>query len=85
MKNEMDSKFILSIFEKIRENGEKKGEGYFLGGITAFSDYDGYTIFMEDQLVKLRFGFHNQYHFDYEKDEHMEQFEKKLNAINTDY
>ena len=46
MKNEMDSKFILSIFEKIRENGEKKGEGYFLGGITAFSDYDGYTCLL---------------------------------------
>ena len=81
MKNEMDSKFILSIFEKIRENGEKKGEGYFLGGITAFSDYDGYTIFMEDQLVKLRFGFHNTYHLDYEHEKHKDDFLKKLYNI----
>ncbi|WP_158768777.1 DUF3081 domain-containing protein [Paraglaciecola sp. L1A13] len=85
MKNDIDSKFILSVFEKIREKGERKGEGYLLGGVTAFSDFDGYTIFMEDQLVKLRFGFHNQYHFDYEKDEHMAQFEKKLKAIAKDY
>ncbi|MFT6897268.1 MAG: hypothetical protein ACJA13_001674 [Paraglaciecola sp.] len=85
MKNEIDSKFILKVFEKIRQNGETKGEGYLLGGITAFSDFDGYTVFMEDANVKLRFGFHNQYHLDYEKDEHLQQFEKKLKNIDTNY
>jgi hypothetical protein len=85
MKNEIDSKFILSVFEKIRQNGETKGESYLLGGINAFSDFDGYTVFMEDANVKLRFGFHNQYHLDYEKDEHLQQFEKKLKNIDTNY
>ncbi|MFQ3235688.1 MAG: hypothetical protein ACI9C4_001250 [Paraglaciecola sp.] len=85
MKNEIDSKFILNVFEKIRQNGEVKGEGYLLGGITAYSDFDGYTVFMEDSNVKLRFGFHNQYHLDYEKDDHLQQFEKKLKNIDTDY
>lgn len=85
MKNEIDSKFILNVFEKIRQHGETKDEGYLLGGITAYSDFDGYTVFMEDANVKLRFGFHNQYHFDYEKDEHLQQFEKKLKNIDTEY
>lgn len=85
MKNEIDSKFILNVFEKIRQNGEANGEGYVLNGITAFSDFDGYTVFMEDSKVKLRFGFHNQYHFDYEKEEHLTQFEHKLKGIDKDY
>lgn len=85
MKNEIDSKFILKVFEKIRQHGQTKDAGYLLDGITAYSDFDGYTVFMEDANVKLRFGFHNQYHFDYEKDEHLQQFEKKLKNIDTQY
>lgn len=81
MKNELDSHFVLSLFDKIRQHGESKDGVYLLQGIKAFTDHDGYTLFIEDALVKLRFGFHNQYHFDYEKTEHLEQFQKKLEAI----
>ena len=81
MKNEIDSKFILQVFEIIRLQGEKKGESYFLEGIEASSDFDGYTLFMHDAQVQLSFGFHNQYHLDYEKEEHLEQFILKLKAI----
>jgi hypothetical protein len=42
-------------------------------------------LFIEDAQVQLNFGFHNQYHFNYEKDEHVEQFIKKLKAINQEY
>jgi hypothetical protein len=85
MKNELNSKFVLSVFEKIRQHGEKKQENYILGGLKAFTDFDGYTLFIEDALVKLRFGFHNQYHFDYEKEEHFQQFFKKMTAIEQSY
>ena len=83
MKNEIDSKFILQVFENIRLLGEKKGESYFLQGIEASSDFDGYTLFLQDAQVQLSFGFHNQYHFDYEKEEHLEQFILKLKAIES--
>jgi hypothetical protein len=33
----------------------------------------------------LRFGFHNQYAFEYEKEEHLEQFLKKMTAIEQNY
>lgn len=85
MKNEIDSKFILNVFEKIRQHGEPKEQGHSLEGVTAFSDFDGYTVFIEDANVKLRFGFHNQYHFDYEKEEHLTQFEHKLKTIDKNY
>lgn len=85
MKNELDSKFLLRIFEKIRQHGKKENDEYFLEGIKAFTDFDGYTLYIEDALVKLRFGFHNQYTFDYESSSHYEAFEKKLKHIDQSY
>lgn len=85
MKNELDSKFLLRVFDKIRQHGEKENEQYKLLGITAYTDHDGYTLFIEDVHVKLRFGFHNQYHFDYESNSHLEGFEKKLKKIEKEF
>ena len=85
MKNELDSRFLLSVFEKVRQHGAKEGEAYTLEGVKAYTDFDGYTLFIEDALVKLSFGFHNQYHFDYESASHYEAFEKKLKNIVKQY
>ena len=85
MKNDLESKFLLAVFEKIRLNGKKEGDEYTLEGVKAYTDFDGYTLFIEDALVKLRYGFHNQYHFDYESASHYESFEKKLKAIVAKY
>jgi hypothetical protein len=85
MKNELDSKFLLSVFEKVRQHGDKENEQYKLDGIVAYTDFDGYTLYIEDALVKLSFGFHNQYRFDYESASHYEAFEKKLKTILKNY
>ncbi|MCC2614688.1 DUF3081 domain-containing protein [Aestuariibacter halophilus] len=85
MQNELDSRFILGVFEKIRQHGEAQDNGYFLDGVKAYTDMDGYTVFLEDAKVSLRFGFHNQYHYDYQHADHLEQFEKKLHAIDKQY
>lgn len=85
MKNELDSKFLLQVFDKIRQHGDKANEQYQLMGIIAFTDHDGYTLYIEDANVKLRFGFHNQYHFDYDTRDQYESFEKKLKQIDKTY
>lgn len=85
MKNELDSKFLLQVFDKIRQHGDKEDEQYKLMGITAYTDYDGYTLFIEDVNVKLQFGFHNQYRFDYTSADHYASFEKKLKQIDSTY
>ena len=85
MKNNLDSKFLLRVFEKVRQHGENKDEAYHLNGIKAFTDFDGYTVYMEDALVKLSFGFHNQYHFDYDNQSQYDAFEKKLHSIDKEY
>ncbi|QJR81950.1 DUF3081 domain-containing protein [Alteromonas pelagimontana] len=85
MRNELDSKLLLRVFDKIRQSGEKRDDKYFLNGITAFTDLDGYTLFIEDSKVKLQYGFHNQYHYDYESNDDYEKFEKKLKEIDSGY
>ncbi|MCF2947428.1 DUF3081 domain-containing protein [Paraglaciecola aquimarina] len=85
MKNDIDSKFILAAFEKIRRHGKQEDQKYLLEGVIAYTDFDGYTIFLEDALVKLSFGFHNQYNFDYESSDHFESFQKKLQSIVNSY
>lgn len=85
MQNHINEKEILSVFDKIREHGKYADDAYQLEGVKAFTDFDGYTIFIEDALVQLRFGFHNQYHFDYNKEADRLAFEKKLSNILRNY
>lgn len=85
MKNELDSKFLLRVFDKIRQFGDKTDEKYRLNGIVAFTDLDGYTLYVEDAQVKLQYGFHNQYHYDYPSQAAFEQFEKKLKEIDSSH
>ena len=85
MQNEIDSKMLLRVFEKIRLNGKREQDNYLLEGVTAFSDFDGYTVYLQDAKVKMSFGFHNTYHFDYDASKDFEAFEKKLNYIDKQY
>ncbi|MDF2180045.1 DUF3081 domain-containing protein [Aliiglaciecola sp. CAU 1673] len=85
MKNELDSKFVLAVFEKIRLLGEKTEEGHVLEGVTAWTDFDGYTVYLQDHQVQLSWGFHNQYHYQYDNAEQLEQFLTRLRHINHTY
>ncbi|MBD1583879.1 DUF3081 family protein [Pseudoalteromonas sp. S16_S37] len=81
MKNDLDSKTILSVYEYIQKHGEVTPEGKFFDGITAFSDIDAYTIYFQGSGVLMRYGFHNTYHLDYEHDKHKDDFIAKIDAI----
>lgn len=90
MKNELESRLVLSVFEKIRQHGELKSDAqfdkiHFLEGVSATTDFDGYTLYLKDATVSLSFGFHNQYQYDSETHEQVEQFEKKLKYIEENY
>ncbi len=85
MKNELDAKMLLRVFDKIRRHGEHTSEHHALEGVKAYTDFDGYTVFIEDALVKLSFGFHNQYHYNYQDKSQLEAFEKKIAYIDNQY
>ncbi|MDN3379852.1 MULTISPECIES: DUF3081 domain-containing protein [unclassified Pseudoalteromonas] len=81
MKNEIDGKQILAVYERIIQLGKNTDDGKHYMGLTAFSDIDGYTIYLKGSGVLLRFGFHNTYHLDYEHNKHKDDFLKKLSNI----
>ena len=81
MKNELDNKLILKAFHLIREKGEKSQQGHIFEGVTAYTDYDGYTIYFETRGVVMSFGFHNTYHLDYQSERDKKDFLKKMNYI----
>ena len=81
MKNELNPTKILQAFEVIMEKGSPTEIGRIYGGVEAFSDYDGYNVYMRGNGVELQVGFHNTYHLDYEQEHLRESFLKKLNAL----
>lgn len=85
MKNELNIREILNIFEKISDHGESKDGRHVLEGITAFTDHDGYTVYMEGHNTKLQTGFHNTYRLDYDSQRDADQFMKKLKFIDKEY
>lgn len=85
MKNELEVRDILNVFEKIRGHGERQEHGHVLEGINAFTDHDGYTVYLEGHRTKLATGFHNTYRLDYEREHDAEQFIKKLKFIDREY
>ena len=61
MKNSLNIHQTLKTFQKILEHGKKQGNEYRLNGITASTDFDGYTVFLSDEKVTLSIFFHNKY------------------------
>lgn len=66
MKNELDPTKILHAYEVIMERGTPTEFGKIYEGVEAFSDYDGYSVYMRGNGVELKIGFHNTYHLDYD-------------------
>lgn len=81
MKNDLESKVVLQVYEFVQKHGEQYKLGKQYEGIHAFSDIDGYTIYLEGNGVLLTFGFHNKYSLDYEHDSLKNEFMKKLAFI----
>lgn len=81
MKNDIDAKLILKVFELVTAKGEQFEDGKLYKGITAYSDIDGYTVYLKGNGVELRFGFHNTYHLDYEHSKLKDEFMSKLEQL----
>lgn len=89
-KNKVDTHFILSVYEKIITHGEPVStddihDMYHLEGITAYSDFDGYTVYLEDGQVKLWTGFHNTFQFEQDTYRAFENFIAKMKQIEKNY
>jgi len=89
MQNELDGKFLLSVFGKIEKNGKainnELGAGFELDGITVNSGFDGYEVYFSNGKVQLTLGFHNKWHSDADNEADMDTFVAMLRKINRDY
>ena len=78
MKNELDPTKILHAYEALIEHGTPTEHGKIYEGVEAFSDYDGYSIYLRGNGVELKVGFHNTYHLEYDQEHLKETFLKKV-------
>ncbi|MGC9422999.1 MULTISPECIES: DUF3081 domain-containing protein [Vibrio] len=81
MKNELEPSKILQAYESIMTHGTPTEYGKIYQGVEAFSDYDGYTVYMRGNGVELKVGFHNTYHLDYDQEHLRDSFLKKIASL----
>lgn len=81
MINELDSRQLLQAYNFVMEQGEPTEYGKQYQGIEAFSDYDGYSIYLRGNGVQLKLGFHNTYHLDYDDEWQKERFLRVLKVM----
>ncbi len=72
---------VLQVFEKIRSYGSPTDDGYMLNGITATTDFDGYSAILKNDYVTLTVLFHNKFTFDYSNKKEKNLFLDKIDVI----
>lgn len=81
MKNKIDISTALLAFDKVLQQGEKVEQGHTLSGITASSDFDGYTLVLQDKLSTLTIFFHNKYELEGPDNKAMERLIKNIEHL----
>ncbi|AIV07937.1 DUF3081 domain-containing protein [Vibrio owensii] len=78
MKNDLDATKVLQAYECVMNNGTPTEFGKMYEGVEAFSDYDGYNVFLRGNGVELKVGFHNTYQLEYDQEHLKDSFLKKV-------
>ncbi|MFA0414815.1 DUF3081 domain-containing protein [Vibrio renipiscarius] len=78
MKNDLEPSLILRAYESIIRHGTQTERGKIYQGVEAYSDYDGYNVYLKSNGVELSVGFHNTYHFNYEQSYNKDSFISKI-------
>jgi hypothetical protein len=85
MTSDIDVHQAIRVFQLIREHGEKIATGFQLNGVTGTTDFDGYTVFLNDDKVSLVVYFHYKYKLEYDNPRDLESFINRLDAIEKEY
>lgn len=81
MKNKIDINVALLAFDKVMQSGIKKTDGTSFEGLTASSDFDGYTLVIQDKLSSLTIFFHNKYELDGPDNKAMDRLVKNIEYV----
>ncbi|GAB6262921.1 DUF3081 domain-containing protein [Photobacterium sp. CCB-ST2H9] len=63
MKNSVDIRTLLNVYEKVKTQGKAVENGKQLEDIICSESYDGYSVSLTDGNVSVDVNFHNTYHF----------------------
>jgi hypothetical protein len=70
----MNLSLHLNVYNHIVSNGEKQGDKYVLGELSAWHDFDGYTCFLGYKELTMSLYFHGKFAYDYENESTREEF-----------
>lgn len=79
--HKIDIKQALRVFDKATRKGEKREDGWHFRGITATTDFDGYTVMINTPKVQLTIFFHNKYTVDYARAHDLQEFIEVLEKL----
>lgn len=82
--NKMKKRHLLQVFELITSKGVKSEGSYQYEGITASHDFDGYTCWLGFKDLTVTLLFHGAYDLDYQSDETLKIFFKKVENLLDD-
>lgn len=86
MKDKFDVRQGMRVFNKVQNHGEALGADRALLGITASSDFDGYTLKLSDSCVETYIYFHNSYRVESASANALGSFLERMQIIDdTDY
>jgi len=81
MTEKVDIKKSLRVFNQIATKGRRVGDEYLLNGLTAFTDFDGYTVTIKNDYVRLDIFFHNKISLDFSNDKERMLFLQKIETM----
>ncbi len=81
--DEVNIKKSLSVFNTITSLGQKNGNEYQYNGLTAKSDFDGYTIVIKNDYVSLTIFFHNKFSLEATNNKEKLSFLEKIEQIHS--
>ena len=84
MKNSIDLKTCLSVYDRVMSEGKNSGEYREFKGLRAWTDFDGYHCFLQFKDVTVTLMFHGKYDVQFENADSLKMFEKKLIDVTTD-
>ncbi len=85
MLEKVNIKQALRAYQIIVSNGVRGEEGHRFNGLTAFTDFDGYTVTIKNDYVRLDILFHNKIVFDFINDKEKVQFLEAIASIDKNH
>ena len=82
--NQLKNRNLLQIFNLITTKGRKLDGAYEFLDIRASHDFDGYTCWLAYKDLTITLLFHGLYHFDYQHEETLKVFLKKISGLLAD-